>query len=193
MLTTQLQLQSYKVSMDNIQIGTMNILRGFEKSKTIQMLLNDNDSVLKSFKNPADVRGINWSRNITDLRSFEYMSVTIKFSTAQQANEAIENGIFWHHERRRCRRQEPRPRITQCRNCQAYDHVSKDCSSAPCCHTCAGMHLSNACIIDPTVDRESLRCALSGGVHNAMDENYESRKAERRRLQLENHFHRTVL
>lgn len=65
-LTTQ--LQSYKVSIDNIQIGTMSILQGFENSKTMQMLPYDNGSVLKSFKRPADVRGINWSRSNTDLR-----------------------------------------------------------------------------------------------------------------------------
>ena len=70
-LTSQLQI--YKVSMDHIQIRTVSILRGFEKSKTIQILLNDNGSVLKSFESPADVRGINRNRSITDLKPFEYI------------------------------------------------------------------------------------------------------------------------
>lgn len=38
------------------------------------------------------------------------------------------------------------------------------------------MDLSNACTIDPTVDRESLICALCGGARDAMDESCESRK-----------------
>ena len=74
-----------------------------------------------------------------------------------------------------------------------HDHVSKECSSAPRCYTCAGMLLSSACTIDPTVDRESLRCALCGGAHDATDKSCELRKAERQRLRLENPFYRTVL
>ena len=151
------------------------------------MLLNDNGSAFKPFKSPADVRGIKRSRSITDLTPFEYITVMIIFSTAQQAHEAIENGLVWHHERRHCRRQRPRP------NCQAYDHVSKECSSAPRCHTCAGMLLSSACTTDPTVDRESLRCALCGGAHDGTDKSCELRKAERQRLPLENPFYRTML
>lgn len=55
-LTTQ--LRSYKVTVKHVQIGTMNILGGFEKSTAIKTLVNDNKSVLKSLKTPANIEGI---------------------------------------------------------------------------------------------------------------------------------------
>lgn len=188
-LTTQ--MRSYKVTVENIQIGSMKISRGFEKSKTIQTLVNDNTSVLKSLKTPAEIRGICWNKRVAGLKPIERTSITITFSTAQQANEAIEHGILWNHERRRCRRQGPHPRITQCRNCLAYGHILKDCSSAPRCHVCAGMHLSKECTWDPVADKACRKCALCGGAHDAMNEECNSRKAERQRLQLGNRFYPT--
>ena len=185
------QLRVYKVTVDHIQIGTMNILRGFEKSMTVQTLVNDNASVLKSLRAPADIRGIYWNKNVIGLRPIMYASITIKFSTAQQANETIEHGILWNHERRPCRRQGPHPRITQCLNCLAYGHIFKDCSSAPRCHFCAGMHLSTACTHDPATNKVCLKCALCGGAHDATSEECDSRKLERQGVQLENRFYPT--
>lgn len=52
-LTTQ--LRSYEVTVKHVQIGTMNILGGFEKSTAIKTLVNDNKSVLKSLKTPANI------------------------------------------------------------------------------------------------------------------------------------------
>lgn len=141
-LTTQ--LQSYKVTVDHIQIGTMKISQGFEKSTTVQKLSRDNTPVLKSLTNPADIRGVCWNKKIIGLNPNESTSITITFRTAQQANEAIEHGILWNHERRLCRRQGAHPRVTQCGHCQAFGHNFKDCSSTPRCRVCAGVHLSTA-------------------------------------------------
>lgn len=188
-LTTQ--LQSYKVTVDHIQIGSMKILILFEKSRTVQKLVRDNIPVLKSLTNSADIRGVCWNKNIIGLNPNESTSITITFRTAQQANEAIEHGIFWHHERRLCRRQGPHPRITQCGQCQAYGHVFEDCSSTPRCRVCAGIHLSEACVHDPTANKACLKCALCSGPHEATNDNCNSRKEERNRLQLENRFYAT--
>ena len=185
------QLRRYQVTVYRIQIGTMKIVRGFEKSKTIRTLLDNNASVLKSFTKPADIREIYWNMSVSDLKPVDYASITITFSTAQQANEAIKHGVLWNEERRECKRLIPHLRITQCRSCQAYGHILKECSSAPRCCVCAGMHLSNACTHDPTVEKECLKCALCGGAHNATDENCNTRKAERDRLQLKNQFYPT--
>lgn len=168
--------------MGPIQVQTMSIVQSFEKAKTIQKLLKDNVSVLKSLTGPADVRDIRWNENVTGLKPRDFASITVTFSTAQPANEAIQHGLLWNHERRLCKTQAPCHRITQCGNCQAYGHVFKECSSAPRYRLCAGMHISSACTHDPTTDKESLRCALCGGAHNAMDEDCNSRKAERQRL-----------
>ena len=186
------QLRRYQVTLYHIQIGTMSIVRGVDKSKTIKMLFDDNVSVLKSFKKPADIRAIHWTRSIVDLKRTDYATITFTFSTAQQANEAIEHGILWNGERRECKRPVPRLRITQCRNCQAYGHILKECSSAPRCCVCAGIHLSTACTHDATVEKECRKCALCGGAHIATEENCNTRKAERHRLQLKNRFYPTT-
>lgn len=186
-LTTRLRF--YKISVDRIQIGTMNILRGVEKSETIQTLVNDNTSVLKSLRNSAQIRGIHWNKDTIGLKPIEYTSITITFLSAQQANEAIEHGLLWNHERRPCRRQGPHPRITQCGHCQAYGHVSKDCSSAPRCKVCAGTHLSTACIHYPAANKACLKCALCGVAHDATNEECTLRQAQRQRLRLENRFY----
>lgn len=188
-LTTQ--LQSFKVTVDHIQIGTMKISQSFDKSTTIRTLVEDNTSVLKSLTSPADIRGICWNKKIIGLNPIESTSITITFRTAQQANEAIEQGILWHHQRRLCRRQGAHPRITQCGHCQAYGHRYKDCCSTPRCCICAGDHLSTACAHDPAVDKACLKCVLCSGRHEATSENCMSRKIERERLQLENRFYTT--
>ena len=187
LLTTQ--LRSYKVTVDHIQIGTMKIIRSPEKSTTVRKLVEDNSFLIKSLKNPADIRGICWNKDINGLKPIESTSITITFATAQQANEAIEHGLLWHHERRLCRRQGAHPRITQCGRCQAYGHISKDCTSAPRCHVCAGMHLSTACTYDPAANKARLKCALCAGAHDATSEGCKSRKNERQRLKLENRFY----
>ena len=183
-------LRRYQVTVYHIQVGSMSIVRGFDKSKTIRILLDKNASVLKSFTKPADIREIYWNRGV-DLKSSKHASITITFSTAQQANEAIKHGVLWNDERRECKRLIPHLRITQCRNCQAYSHILKECSSTPRCCVCAGMHLSTACTHDPTAEKECLKCALCGGAHNATDENCNTRKAERDRLQLKKQFYPT--
>ena len=188
-LTTQ--LQSYKVTVDHIQIRTMKILQGFEKSTTIQTLVRDNTPILRSLTDPADIRGICWNKKIVGLKPIESTSITITFRTAQQANEAIEHGILWHHERRLCRRQGAHPRITQCGQCQAYGHISKDCCCTPRCRICAGIHLSTACVHNHATNKARLKCVSCGGPHEATSENCTSRKVERKRLQLENRFYTT--
>ena len=188
-LTTQ--LRGHQVTVHHIQFGTMSILRGFDQSKTIRILLDKNAAVLKSFTKPADIRDIHWNMSFVDLEPLDYATIAITFATAQQANEAIEHGLLWNDERRECKRAVPHPRITQCRNCQAYGHVFKECSSVPRCCVCAGMHLSNACTRDRTVERKFVKCALCGGAHNATDESCNTRKAERQRLQLKNRFYPT--
>ena len=187
------QLRRYQVVLCRIQIGTMDIMRDVDESKTIKKLFNNNASVLKSLKTPADIRAIFWTKSIALLRAREYASVTVTFSTAQQANEAIEHGLLWYGERRECIIKKPvlRLSITQCRRCQAYNHVSQECSSEPRCCVCAGMHLSTSCTHDPTVEKECRKCATCGGTHIATDENCFVRKAEAQLQQLNIRFYPT--
>ena len=185
------QLGRYQVNLYRIQIGTMSITRAVDKSKTVKTLFDNNASVLTSLTKPNDIRAIQWTGSIVDLRSLDYSTITLTFATAQQANEAIEHGLLWNDERRECKRLVPHFRITQCRNCQAYGHILKECSSAPRCCVCAGMHVSTACTHNPTIDKECRKCALCGGTHIATDENCKMRKAERHRLQLKNRFYPT--
>ena len=142
------QLRKFKVTVNHVHIGTKNILRGPKKPETIRTLVNDNKYLIKSLKSTADIQDICWNKNIDNLKPFDATSVTITFATAQLANEAIEHGLVWNHERRRCRKQGAHTRFTQCGRCQAYGHIPKDCSSAPRCKICAGMHLSTACSYD---------------------------------------------
>ena len=188
-LTTQ--MRSYKVTVDHIQIGTRSILQGPEKSKTVEKLVNDNTFSVESLRTPADIDGICWNTNIDGLRLIESTLITITFSNARQANGLIEQGFLWNHERRFCRRQGAHPRITQCGHCQAYGHISKDCSSAPRCHVCPGLHVSKTCTHDPAANEACLKCALCGGIHDATSESCKSSKVERQRLQLENRFYPT--
>ncbi len=186
-LTTQ--LRKYKVTGEHVHIGTKNILRGPEKLETIRTLVNDNKYLIKSLKSPADIQGICWNKDVNNLKPFDSTSVTITFATAQLANEAIEHGLVWNHERHRCRRQGAHAKIIQCGRCQAYGHIPRECSSAPRCKVCAGMHLSTACNYDSAANKACLKCALCGGAHEATSEVCKSREAERRRVKLANPFY----
>ena len=169
----------------------MEFSQGPEKSKTIQTTVDDNQCPSRSFKSPADIRGICWDKDIKGLKPIESTSITITFATAQQANEVIQHELLWNHERRLCRRQGAHARITQCGRCQTYGHNSKDCSSASRCKFCAGMHLSTACTHDSAADKACLKCASCGGAHDAMSGNCKSRKVERERVKLASRFYST--
>ena len=74
---------------------------------------------------------------------------------------ALFNGIFFGRIRIRCEPFRPAPSITQCYQCQGFNHVAKECKSQVKCMGCAKSHKSSEC---PGKGKDSFRpkCNCNG-------------------------------
>ena len=75
----------------------------------------------------------------------------------------LSNGIYFGRIRIRC---ESFRSVTQCYQCQGFNHVAKDCKSQIKCMRCARPHKSAEC---PEEDKDSFRpkCTNCNGDHVA--------------------------
>lgn len=63
--------------------------------------------------------------------------------------------------------------VTQCKNCQAFEHSTKNCSMAPKCPKCAGPHPEEECEME--TDDEAVKCVNCGEKQLASDKSYPKR------------------
>ena len=71
--------------------------------------------------------------------------VVVEFDQEQDMKIALFNGIFFGRIRIRCEPFRPALSITQCYQCQGFNHVAKDCKSQVKCMRCAKPHKSSEC------------------------------------------------
>ena len=92
--------------------------------------------------------------------------VVVEFDQEQDMKIALFNGTFFGRIRIRCEPFRPDPSITQCYQCQGFNHVAKDCKSQVKCMRCAKPHKSSEC---PGKGKDSLKpkCTNCNGEHVA--------------------------
>ena len=90
--------------------------------------------------------------------------VIIEFDQEQDMKIALFNGIYFGRIRIRCETFRPKPQVTQCYQCQGFNHVAKDCKNQVKCLRCAGSHKSTEC---PNKNQDNLvvKCANCKGDH----------------------------
>ena len=92
--------------------------------------------------------------------------VVVEFDQEQDMKIALFNGIFFGRIRIRCEPFRPAPSITQCYQCQGFNHIAKDCKSQVKCMRCAKPHKSSEC---PGKGKDSFKpkCTNCNGEHVA--------------------------
>ena len=92
--------------------------------------------------------------------------VVVEFDQEQDMKIALFNGIFFGRIRIRCEPFRPAPSITQCYQCQGFNHIAKDCKSQVKCMRCAKPHKSSEC---PGKGKDSFKpkCTNCNGEHIA--------------------------
>ena len=92
--------------------------------------------------------------------------VVAEFVEEQDMKIALFNGIYFGRIRIRCAPFRPALLITQCYQCQGFNHLAKDCKSQVKCMICAGPHKSSEC---PEKDKDSFnpKCTNCKGDHVA--------------------------
>ena len=92
--------------------------------------------------------------------------VVVEFDQEQDMKIALFNGIFFGRIRIRCEPFRPAPSITQCYQCQGFNHIAKDCKSQDKCMRCAKPHKSSEC---PGKGKDSFKpkCTNCNGEHVA--------------------------
>ena len=170
---------------DHHKENIINIIRsqvGFQECK-VDVKLGINDIPTKAYK----VVAVGVHQSISDKEIIEEMAkskvkvnkvqrlkfrgnptqkVVIEFDEEQDMKIALFNGIYFGRIRIRCEPFRPAPSITQCYQCQGFNHVAKDCKSKVKCMRCAGPHKSSEC---PEKNKDSFnpKCTNCKGDHVA--------------------------
>ena len=92
--------------------------------------------------------------------------VVLDFDKEQDMRIALFSGIYFGRIRIRCEPFRPTPPVTQCYQCQGFNHVAKDSKSKVQCMRCAGPHKSSEC---KEKDKDSFnpKCTNCSGNHVA--------------------------
>ena len=170
---------------DHHKDNIINIIKsqvGFQECK-VDVKLGINDIPTKAYK----VVAVGVHQSISDKEIIEEMAkskvkvnkvqrlkfrgnptqkVVIEFDQEQDMKIALFNGIYFGRIRIRCEPFRPAPSITQCYQCQGFNHVAKDCKNKVKCMRCAGPHKSSEC---PEKNKNSFnpKCTNCKGDHVA--------------------------
>ena len=170
---------------DHHKDNIINIIKsqvGFQECK-VDVKLGINDIPTKAYK----VVAVGVHQSISDKEIIEEMAkskvkvnkvqrlkfrgnptqkVVIEFDQEQDMKIALFNGIYFGRICIRCEPFRPAPSITQCYQCQGFNHVAKDCKSKVKCMRCAGPHKSSEC---PEKNKDSFnpKCTNCKGDHVA--------------------------
>lgn len=158
-----LPIQTYKVNMQNMKIGCMEIRNRKEKSGVVMTLLDTNFPVESDNGNCTITGDISWcGRDLGEKKEKKTTALTIEFLFPEHANKAILNGLHWQGQLHACNISHRHSfGLQRCENCLQYDHLRKTCSAEPRCSKCAGQHQEKDCT--STI----IKCFLCGGSHRS--------------------------
>ena len=155
---------------------------GFQKCK-VDVKLGINDVPSKAYK--AVATGVHQSINDEEIveelaksnvkvnkvqrlkfKGTPTQKVVLDFDKEQDMRIALFSGIYFGRIRIRCEPFRSTPPVTQCYQCQGFNHVAKDCKSKVQCMRCAGPHKSSECT-EKDKDSFSPKCINCSGNHVA--------------------------
>ena len=127
----------FEMLIHEIRIKIINIIN---HEKAIDNLQNANAVLHESLK----IKKISWSyKIIKENKSFS--SLRMKIETIEMTNRLINEDMLVDYELRYCERQTRDSCMTQCFNCQKYDHISKFCKQSTKCDRCVESHITQKC------------------------------------------------
>jgi hypothetical protein len=165
---TSVQVPTYGIIAHGIRTSSMDTEK-FEETR--DELLMDN----KPFVPNAEIKYIGWLSKAHSQKPAT--SVIIEFTTPEDANRIIDEGLIWQGQVFHCERYDRASRLKQCYNCQAYGHIGTQCKATTACGWCAGDHSSRDC---PQRDERTAtrKCAMCSGAHNAWNHQCPTRREE---------------
>lgn len=165
---TNIQLPTYGVLAHGIRTSTLDMEK-FDEIKA--ELLHDN----RPFIPNADIKYIGWLSRAA--RTKTASTIIVEFTSPEDANKIIDEGLIWQGEVFQCERYDRQCRLKQCYKCQRYGHIGTQCKANTACGYCAEAHDSKDCPtkVDKTVAR---KCATCKGAHEAWNNRCPVRKVE---------------
>lgn len=94
-------------------------------------------------------------------------SIVVSFSTSEDGNRAIEQGMIWEGSAHSAELYSPGWQMQQCHKCQHYGHLGNRCHAPIKCAVCAGDHQSRSCLVRK--NGGEYKCALCNGAHTSYD------------------------
>ena len=147
------------VRMHSVEINTVRLKNRKEKAATIKMLASQNRPIRADDQASRDrpfIRDIHWPDHDLQKRK---SSLMVGFLDPEDANHALNHGLFWQRHRHMCEREEKNHRLLRCNKCQAYGHLDAKCSDPRRCGKCAGSHHTATC------KSTTVKCASCGHGH----------------------------
>ena len=105
---------------------------------------------------------ITWSKRALQTGK-KYRSMIVKTASAEEVNALIEKGLSERQDIKTCELFERGCRMTQCFNCQQYEHTDRVCKMSIKCRHCAESHDTKVCshLLDK-IKRRCMICMKSG-------------------------------
>ena len=98
-----------------------------------------------------------WSKRALQTEK-KYRSMIVKTASAEQVNALIEKGLIEEQDIKTCELFERGCWVTQCFNCQQYEHTDKACKMLTKCRYCTESHDMKAC--NHLLDKIKRRCTV---------------------------------
>ena len=159
----------YKVMMHGVEINSLQFQSRKQKAEIIGKLADANPTIGDNAR--PMISDISWRKNS---KKNVTASLIVEFLDMGQANQYLLRGIIWHRKRHSCETLDNNGRLFRCGRCQAYGHISKNCSAPYRCGKCADQHST------PTCTSNTSKCASCGGAHRAGHKNCPVKQKEKR-------------
>lgn len=177
------RIPTYGVLAHGIRTSTMDM----DKANAIKTeVLQENRPFIPS----AEIKYIGWLSRASIKKSAS--SMVIEFTTAEDANKIIDEGLIWQGQLFQCERYDRQCRLKQCFNWQKYGHIGTQCKTTTACGYCAQEHKSRDCPFksDNSVPR---KCAACHWNHEAWHSQCAVRQEEQSKIKVayntRQHYH----
>ena len=127
----------FDVLVHEVRVKIINMTN---QEKTIDNLQNVNAVLHESLI----IKKISWSYKIIKENRL-FSSLRMKIEIVEMTNKLMNEDMLIDYELRYCERQTRDSCMTQCFNCQKYDHIDKFCKQSTRCDRCAKSHSTQKC------------------------------------------------
>lgn len=168
------RLPSYKIVIHNMEAQNIDMTDNASMIRSVELLTNPNTGNGKLFESPSDIKRLRWSNEYRANEQLVFL--VLELVKREQANEVLEQGIYWGGRHHQCEILELDHLLTRCNRCEHYGHKTVFCRGPLRCERCSGHHATLYC------QNVHFRCPACAGPHSVQDPSCPAKMAIKNRI-----------